>query len=220
MAAPLNKQHQTGNLRTISVLFALTIIAFGALLYSASLPSKQKSPADTSVSISEVKGATTDEYIPEEDIKEPDFRSDDSSSQQYLVTAAIDGDTIKVRVGSNIETVRLIGLDTPETKDPRKTVQCFGKEAAAFTSSSLLNKQVRLAPDSTQDNRDKYGRLLRYVYLADGTLFNYKLVREGYAYEYTYRVAYRFQKDFITAQQQAEYSKTGLWSPNTCNGKK
>jgi micrococcal nuclease len=114
--------------------------------------------------------------------------------------------------------VRLIGVDTPETVDPRKTVECFGKEASNKAKELLTGKSVRIAADPTQDNRDKYNRLLRYVYLGDGTNFNKLMISEGYAHEYTYYVPYQLQSEFKAAQKDAERSEKGLWSPSTCAG--
>jgi len=96
------------------------------------------------------------------------------NSQPGLVPVLhdVDGDTIVVKISGREETVRFIGADTPETHDPRKPVQCFGQAAAEHTKSLLGGKSVRLAADPQDSNRDKYGRLLRYVYLPDGTLVN------------------------------------------------
>lgn len=136
----------------------------------------------------------------------------------YQVTKVTDGDTIRVQVGSTDVPVRLIGVDTPETVDPRGTVECFGKEASAYLTKLLEGKLVWLETDSTQADIDTFGRLLRYVYLADGTLINQKLLLEGYGYEYTFTEPYLHQVDFRQAQATAQHQRKGLWSPNTCNG--
>ncbi len=139
---------------------------------------------------------------------------------QYAVTKVVDGDTIKVTRENEMKTVRLIGVDTPETVDPRKTVQCFGKEASDFTKSLLDGQTVTLQSDNTQQVTDKYGRMLAYVYLSDGTLVNEKIIRSGYGYEYTYNVPYIHQKEFKEAQRLAELEGNGLWSASTCQGKR
>ena len=95
------------------------------------------------------------------------------------VERVIDGDTIQVRFEGNSYTVRLMGVDTPETKHPTKAVEYFGREASAFTKAHLEGKPVALVRDSAGDSTDRYGRLLRYVYL-DGDNFNARLIREGY----------------------------------------
>ena len=101
----------------------------------------------------------------------------------YLVTAVHDGDTIDVTNSGRTETVRLIGVDTPESQDPRKPVQCYSYEASRFTQQNLLGRYVRLEADPATSNRDKYDRLLRYV-LLENELFNARLVREGYGFAY------------------------------------
>lgn len=100
------------------------------------------------------------------------------------VVDAIDGDTIVVLLDGKEETVRLVGVDTPETKDPRRGVQCFGQAASAYTRQLIAGRAVRLESDPDQGNRDKYDRLLRYVYFEDGTTLNERLVYEGYAFAY------------------------------------
>ena len=100
----------------------------------------------------------------------------------FKVTRVVDGDTIKVVINNKEESVRLIGIDAPETVDPRKPVQCFGNEASDRAKLILTNQLVRLESDVTQGNRDKYGRLLRFVFLQDGTNFNKLMVSEGYAH--------------------------------------
>lgn len=131
------------------------------------------------------------------------------------VVRVVDGDTIVVNVKGAQEKVRLIGVDTPETVDPRGSVQCFGEEASAFTKSLLEKQVVRLEADASQDDRDKYGRLLRYVFLND-TLINKELISLGYGHEYTYRRPYKYQKEFKNAEKNSRDSKKGLWSPSVC----
>jgi micrococcal nuclease len=138
-------------------------------------------------------------------------------SQGYKVTEVVDGDTIKVSINGSVETLRIIGLDTPETLDPRKPVQCFGKEASNKAKAFLTGKTVTLEADSTQGERDKYGRLLRYVFL-DGVDYGKMMISEGYAHEYTYKLPYKYQTAYKAAQASAEANKFGFWSPNSCNG--
>jgi micrococcal nuclease len=131
----------------------------------------------------------------------------------YPVVHVTDGDTIIVRTPTGEETVRLLGVDTPEVKDPRKPVQCFGPEASAHSKQLLTGRAVRLAPDSTDTDRDKYGRLLRYVYLPDGTLVNAELIRDGFGFAYT---VFPLEKlnDFRALERAARSAGRGLWS--TC----
>lgn len=134
------------------------------------------------------------------------------SNQTYTVLDIVDGDTIKA---SEIGTIRLIGVDTPETVDPRKEVQCFGIEASNKTKEFLTNKNIRLEYDLTQGMTDKYGRILAYVYREDGLFINLELIKQGYAYEYTYSVPYKYQTEFKQAQANARASLLGLWG--MCN---
>lgn len=139
---------------------------------------------------------------------------------QTQVAKVIDGDTIEVLVNGKKEKVRVIGINTPETVDPRRPVECFGKEASSYAKSLFSDKTVKLESDPTQADRDKYGRLLRYVFLPDGTDFGLTMIKEGYAYEYTYDIPYKYQDEYKIAQKEAESLKKGLWSDTTCGGKK
>jgi micrococcal nuclease len=121
-------------------------------------------------------------------------------------------------VVSTGDTLRLIGMDTPETVDPRKPVQCFGREASARAHRLLDGARVRLSFDPTQGRRDKYGRTLAYVWLPDGRLYNRVMIADGYAHEYTYAVPYRYQARFVAAERSARAANRGLWSPTTCAG--
>ena len=134
------------------------------------------------------------------------------STVLYHVVEVIDGDTIKVDIGGKIETVRLIGMDTPEIANPYSSREdYFGPEAAQYAKQLLENQSVYLIPDPMQSNRDKYDRLLRYVFLEDGTLINAKLVAEGYAYNYIYE-PFQFMKQFDYLEKQAKEKQLGLWS--------
>lgn len=140
------------------------------------------------------------------------------SSGSYQVTKVVDGDTVKVMIDGKIETIRLLGIDTPEVVDPRKPVQCFGKRASEKTKALLTGKSVLLESDPTQGDRDRYGRLLRYIYLEDGTLINDVLVRQGFAHEYTYQSKpYKYQQQFIDAEREAREQKKGLWADGACS---
>lgn len=131
----------------------------------------------------------------------------------------VDGDTIDVTIGGKSETVRFIGIDTPETHDPRKPVQCFGEAAAAHTKALLEGKNVRLEPDSADSDRDKYGRLLRYVYLPDGTLVNAEIISDGYAFAYTVFPFTRLS-EFQALEQAARSANRGLWAGCTIDDSK
>lgn len=133
-----------------------------------------------------------------------------------FVTRVIDGDTIEVRTNNELQKIRLIGIDAPETGSGNTTKECFSEEATKELASLILQKNVVLHDDPTQDNQDRYGRLLRYVSLPDGTNINRLLILKGFANEYTYRVPYQLQKEFQDAEDTAEIEKLGLWSPLLC----
>ncbi len=129
----------------------------------------------------------------------------------YKVTEFVDGDTIAVNMDGSIEKVRFIGVDTPETHKPNSPVQCFGEAAAQFTKDLLAAKAVRLEADPTNSNRDRYNRLLRYVYLPDGTLVNAEIIKQGYGFAY---VSFPFTKmeEFKSFEAAARENNLGLWA--------
>ncbi len=134
------------------------------------------------------------------------------------VVEVIDGDTVDVRLNGRIVWLRLIGIDTPEIKDPRRPVECFGQEASAHAHALLDGQSVALEADASQGETDRYGRTLRYVWLMDGRLFNQVMIAEGYAFEYTYNLPYTYQAAFQDAQHAAREQQRGLWAPTTCAG--
>lgn len=126
------------------------------------------------------------------------------------VTRVTDGDTIEVQLADGrTEKVRLIGVDTPETVHPTKGVQPYGPEASAFTQERLSGQQVLLEHDV--EERDRYGRLLAYVYLPNGTMFNAVLTDEGYAQIATYPPNVRYVEVFKALQADARAGSRGLW---------
>lgn len=131
-------------------------------------------------------------------------------AEESQVIRVVDGDTIIVAVNHKPETIRLIGINTPETVAPNKPVQCYGPEASKRTKELLTDKIVRLESDPSQDDKDKYHRLLRYVFLGDKNV-NEELVRDGFAREYTYKIPYQYQKAFRADQKTAKKNKLGLW---------
>lgn len=123
-----------------------------------------------------------------------------------LVTKVIDGDTIIVE---SVGTVRLIGVDTPETVHPKKPVEALGEEASRFTRSLVLGQVVRLEYDARR--RDRYGRTLAYVYPPDGRLLNAEIIRRGYGHAYT-AFPFRFLDEFRKHEQSAREAEVGLWA--------
>lgn len=129
-----------------------------------------------------------------------------------VVRKIVDGDTLDVSGG---ERVRLIGIDTPETKAPDRPVGCFGKEASRFVTTMLPpGTQVRLVGDAEQ--RDRYGRLLAYVYRrTDGLFVNAELLRRGYAQLLTIPPNIAHTDEFSAIARQAREGSQGLWSACT-----
>lgn len=123
-----------------------------------------------------------------------------------LVTRVIDGDTIEIQGGMK---VRYIGINTPETVDPKKSVQCFGTESSKENKRLVEGKSVVLVKDIS--DMDRYGRMLRYVY-ADGVFVNEYLVRHGYARVSTFPPDVTFADRFLEAEREARKQNLGLWS--------
>jgi len=137
-------------------------------------------------------------------------------TENATVVKVVDGDTLDVSLNGKTERIRVIGVNTPETVDPRKSVECFGVEASNKAKSYLaVGSEVQLEADASQDDRDKYQRLLRYIWLA-GKDFGKMMIAEGYAYEYTYDIPYKYQNEYKQAQKDAEVNKKGLWADNAC----
>jgi len=135
-----------------------------------------------------------------------------SSPGEAVVQRVVDGDTIVVHIAGRDERVRLIGVDTPESVDPRSPVQCYGKEASAFTAQLLpAGSVVRLERDV--EARDRFDRLLAYVYRVSDDLFvNLELARAGYAQVLTIPPNVAYAEQFRVAAAAARQAGTGLWS--------
>jgi len=144
------------------------------------------------------------------------------------VTRVVDGDTVEVRIAERSEgpgagradvgeiySVRLIGIDTPESVKPGSPVECFGKEASAAANAVLEGQTVTLVKDV--EETDSYERLLRYVYLGE-EMVNARLVLNGYANAYTYPPNIRHSELFVALQREARTTDAGLWDPDTCDG--
>lgn len=135
----------------------------------------------------------------------------------YEIIKVSDGDTVQIILDDKKQTVRMIGVDTPESVDPRRPVQCFGEKASQKTSELLLNKKVSLESDTTQGDMDRYKRMLRYVFLEDGTNVNKLLIEQGFGHQYTYNKPYKYREEFIKAETEARENKRGLWADGACD---
>ena len=131
----------------------------------------------------------------------------------WQVTRVVDGDTVVVQRATEQLTVRLIGIDTPETVHPTEPVECYGPEASRFADRRLLGRTVTLEFDPSQGRLDDYGRTLAYLWLGapPTRLFNRTAVRQGFALEYTYDSAYLWQSEFTRAAAEAQHEHIGVW---------
>jgi micrococcal nuclease len=144
----------------------------------------------------------------------------ESGLERATVTNIVDGDTVDATLNGRTVRIRLLGIDTPESVHPSRPVECFGREASRFLKELLDGQTVLLESDASQGDRDRYNRLLRFVWLPDGRLVNYEIIAQGYGFEYTFNLPYRYQDQFKAAQRAAREAQVGLWSPNACNGER
>ena len=198
----------------LTIISFFTLLFGGIWIYAISQPTPSKTEEKTTVTPTPTQ-ALVEELSPTQ--TQEQLKDTNSDKQEVKVTRVIDGDTIEISIDGKTEKVRFIGVDTPETVDPRKTVQCFGEKASKVTKDALTNQTVWLESDSTQGDRDKYSRLLRYVWTDDGTVdFGKVLIATGFAYEYTYNTPYKYQSSYKQSQSEAEQGKKGLWADGAC----
>jgi micrococcal nuclease len=195
-------------LRVPGIIISLgVILLFGAIAVSE--PPSQEISSTSQIeqnNLQEAAGSST-ETDPSESSQERNAKPEFVTA---IVTKIVDGDTIDVKIDGKEERIRLLLVDTPETKDPDKPVQPFGPEATEFAEKTLSNKEVRLEFDGPE--RDKYERLLAYLWIGD-KIFNQMLLEEGLArVAYVYEPPYRHYDAFIAAQEKAKSEKKGIWS--------
>ncbi len=141
-----------------------------------------------------------------------------SQLEQVNLIKVVDGDTIKVDINGQIETVRLVSVDAPESVAPRQPVGCLGKESAAFLQSLMSDQSIiYLQKDETQSNRDRYGRLLRFVFLSDGRDAGLELLGAGLAEAKLYsRQPHLYWSSYQKAEAGAKNKELGIWSKESC----
>jgi micrococcal nuclease len=187
----------TLNKRTITLLItfiAILIATFGAASVTTFQPDYQQEV----LSVKETLTIAT---------KKPEELS---KLQSGTVTEVLDGDTIKVNISGKDYTVRYIGIDTPEiAHNSKETDQFYGQEAKSLNSWLVLNKTIFLEKDVSET--DRYGRLLRYIYLNDGTMVNYLIIRLGYAKQLTYQPDVKNAELFGSGVLLAKQEKRGLF---------
>lgn len=193
---------KTKILSLLGLIGVILFIAGTSLLIFSKQPSQSEPPKNSPSPTNQVIGA--------KDEQSPSTSPIPSDKTQVKVTRVIDGDTIEIEGGQKL---RYIGIDTPETVDPRTMPQCFGREASSKNKQLVEGKYVQLEKDVSET--DKYGRLLRYIYL-DGIFVNEVLVYEGYAISSTYPPDVKYQEKLKQAEMQAREQNRGLWG--ACNG--
>ena len=159
----------------------------------------------------------------------PTLADEPTGYETATVTDIVDGDTISVEITDAVEgpgrgtaaigrehTVRLIGIDTPESVKPGSPVECFGREASAAAEALLGGRQVILVKDV--EERDRFDRLLRYVYIGE-EMANARLVVNGYAVAFTYPPSVRHSDLFVELEREAREGGRGLWATDTCDGR-
>lgn len=181
----------------LPLLFSALFLLFGTVLIILSLPKNQSNSLSINIQTQPQVAAASDTAQPSLSIK---------NHKLAKVIRVIDGDTIELESGQK---VRYIGIDTPETVDPRKTTQCFGQEASSKNKDLVEGEVVSLEKDVSET--DKYGRLLRYVYIGDIFVNDY-LVEEGYAYASSFPPDVKYQENFQNSQHRAQSNNKGLWS--------
>lgn len=180
--------------KVASVFFVLVLLVAGIFPASYGLLAQVQPPAKPT-------STEPDPTVPKRDL---------ANAERYRVVSIADGDTITVARGDKTEKLRLIGVDSPETKDPRKDVQYYGKEASEFLTNLLRGEEVYVITE-TKSAKDKYGRTLAHVYRApDGLWVNLELIRQGYAQVYSGEV-FEDINLFLAYQRKARESAKGLW---------
>ena len=129
----------------------------------------------------------------------------------FEVVQVLDGDTVKIATADGRLTLRLIGIDTPETVHPTKPVECFGPEASDEAKRLLSGQEVWLELDPGQGVTDRYDRMLVYLWTSPTEMFNWHMIRDGFATEYTYDTAYNHRGAFLAAERAAVAEQRGFW---------
>lgn len=192
--------------KRLSAAFGIAAVFFVILITNAS----PKGSVQGVVTDSQQKGSQS-----QAESTTPD-KIQTSESQLYSIVRVVDGDTIDISLDNKTQRVRLIGLDTPEIVDSGSPVECFGLEASNKAKELMNGKKVKLEADPSQDNLDKYNRLLRYVFVGDLNVSK-EMIRLGYAQEYTYNKPYKYQSEFKQAEVEAKAAKRGMWAEGACD---
>ena len=149
-----------------------------------------------------------------------DVLGSQTDSTLYTVVKVRDGDTIEVEYQGKVKAVRLVGIDAPESVNPRTSVECFGASASARLKQLVEGKAVGLESDDTQNDTDRYGRLLRFVFLNEADI-GLQLITEGLAEESLYSsTPHKYRETYLNAQDLARSTERGLWADGVCRSEK
>ncbi|MDP2950127.1 MAG: thermonuclease family protein, partial [Chloroflexota bacterium] len=196
-----------------SCLGALVLVALAAAACAGATPERTAAPAPSAASgqalATATIGATAPPTATPQPIEPEPSPSPARGGTLAQVVRVVDGDTIEVAIGGEKYRVRYIGIDTPETVDPRKPVQCFGREASQRNRELVEGKTVELEKDVSET--DDFGRLLRYVWV-EGEMVNAALVRDGFAQAVSYPPDIKYQDLFRQLAREAREAGRGLWS--------
>lgn len=206
---------KNANRKKLSLIFGLAfIISFIGMAITAP-PVEPKTPEELiEIAIANEEKAQKKENKAKKETKPQDSQVEiaeveapvkPSGLEQVTITRVIDGDTV---VTSEGERIRYIGIDTPETVHPFKDIEFYGQEASDKNKALVEGKTVELEKDISK--KDRYGRTLAYIWL-NNELINATLVREGYAYAYTYPPDVKYSDYFLVLQRQAQDNRRGLW---------
>lgn len=210
-----------GFLLSSEIGIAVMVLGFLGALYFVSRLARIETPRET-IAGSESPRATVEarakaaKNVRKKSGRKPfkGVRTLQTADALWRVTHVIDGDTIRVSMGNGTGgTVRLTGIDAPETVHPSRPIEPFARVASTMATELMLGKRVRLEQDGSQGIIDDYGRVLAYVWLENGTLVNEWLVRNGYARERTYHNRpCRYHNRLVTAQAEARQAQRGIWA--------
>ena len=141
-------------------------------------------------------------------------KNSSSDKNLYQIEYVYDGDTYQIWINGKKEKIRVLGIDTPEKTGGFRPEGCFGNDASAYAKKQLRNKKVGLLQPKNHESTDKYGRLLRYVFL-NGEDFGAHLIKEGYAFSYK-RFPHPRLKYYNQLEKEAQKNKKGMWNPDNC----
>ncbi|HLD35785.1 MAG TPA: thermonuclease family protein [Planctomycetota bacterium] len=183
----------------------LWLLSFLIGLFLLILPACSKAGAEAQPTSSPAESSPTGPIYPVKEF---------SKHSVYKIVRVVDGDTVVISIDNKDVKIRLIGIDTPETVDPRKPVQAYGKEASNFLANLLKGEAVYIEYDGEKSELDKYGRLLAYLYrVPDGLFVNLEIVRQGYGHAYT-KYPFKYMELFRVYEKRARENEKGLWAPD------